>query len=188
MHQDRIEFKLNVKEDNKTTSFTIRMLFALLIVSSIIFVFVDVDDHNVETQGIARQWGKAELANNESMKYILLTDSEKKKYVDIISETNKEEQPTYSFKELDQFEYRINSKEYIYKLHYYKMESCADCQKDVWVRIQKEDKGWFVTHINFSESKAEPKIRNEEKEQIPTSEKQEKELEEKKPFIMKWIN
>jgi hypothetical protein len=188
MNEDKVEFKLNVREENKRQSFTLRMLFAFLIVSSIIFLFVDIDDLSVETQGIARQWGEAELSNNESMKYILLSDSEKMKYVDMISETNKEEQPTYSFKELDQFEYRINKKEYIYKLHYYKMKSCGECQKDVWVSVKKEDAGWFVSYTNYSESKAEKKIRNVQREQIPTSLKQEKELEENKSFIMKWLN
>ncbi|MET3729216.1 competence protein ComGC [Fictibacillus halophilus] len=187
MNEDKIKFKLELKEDKRST-YAFRMIFTFLIVCLLVVFVVDIDDQSVETQGIARQWGEAKLINNESMQYTLLSDSEKMKYVDIISETIKEEQPTYSFKELDQFEYRINSKEYIYRLHYYKMESCADCQKDVWVRIKKEDKGWFVTHINYSESKAEPKIRNVEREQIPTTEKQEKELQDKKSFIMKFLN
>ncbi|WP_137790065.1 hypothetical protein [Bacillus sp. E(2018)] len=187
MNEDKIKFKLELKEDNEST-YAFRLIFTFLIVCLLVVLVVDIDDQSVETQGIARQWGEAELSNNEPMKYILLSDSEKMKYVDIISETNKEEQPTYSFKELDQFEYRINKKEYIYKLHYYKMKSCAECQKDIWVSIKKEDTGWFVSHTNYSESKAEKKIRNVQGEQIPTSEKQEKELEENKSFIMKWLN
>ncbi|MFC0238105.1 hypothetical protein [Fictibacillus phosphorivorans] len=187
MNEDKIKFKLELKED-KESIYAFHLIFTFLIVCLLFVLVVDIDDQSVETQGIARQWGEAKLINNESMQYTLLSDSEKMKYVDIISETNKEEQPTYSFKELDQFEYRINSKEYIYKLHYYKMESCADCQKDVWVRIKKEDSGWFVSHTNYSESKAEKKIRNVQREQIPTSEKQEKELEENKSFIMRWLN
>ncbi|MED1863079.1 hypothetical protein P4V41_06395 [Fictibacillus nanhaiensis] len=188
MNEDKVEFKLELKEEDNRSSFTLRMIFTLLFVCFLAVLIVDIDDHSVETQGIARQWGAAELINNESMKYTLLTDSEKMKYVDMISETNKEERPTYSFNELDQYEYRISKTEYIYKLHYYRMESCAECQKDVWVRIKKEDTGWFVSHIKYSESKAEKKIRNVEREQIPTSEKQEKELEEKKSFILKWLN
>ncbi|ANC76434.1 hypothetical protein ABE65_006315 [Fictibacillus phosphorivorans] len=187
MNENKVEFKLTIQEESKEPSI-LRLLLAFLIVFSFVFLFVDFDDQSIETQGIARQWGEAELMNNESMKYILLSDSKKMKYIDIISATNKDEQPTYSFKELDQFEYRINKKEYVYKLHYYQMESCTECQKDVWVSVQKEDTGWFVSHLNFSESKAEKKIHNVEAKQIPTSEKQEKELEERKSFIMKWLN
>jgi hypothetical protein len=187
MNEDKIEFKLELKED-KGSTYTFGMIVTFLFVCFLVILIVDMDDQSVETQGMARQWGEAELSNNKSMKYILLSDSEKMNYMDMISETNKEELPTYSFNELDQFEYQISKSEYIYKLHYYRMKSCAECQKDVWVRIKKEDKGWFVSHFNYSESKAEKKIRNVQREQIPTSEKQEKELEENKSFIMKWLN
>ena len=188
MNTDKVKFKLELKEENIPFSLVLIVIFIGLIISSVVFLFVDFSDSSIEAQGIASQWGEAEMQNNESMKYLLLSDSEKVKYMDVVSETNKDDQPTYTFEKLDLFQWKISRNEYVYKLHYYGLKSCEECQKDVWVNVKKGEKGWVVPHIQFTEDMAEPMISGVDVVQIPTSEEQEKELEEKKSFITKLFN
>ncbi|MDM5317035.1 hypothetical protein QUF49_13595 [Fictibacillus sp. b24] len=187
MSKDKVKFKLEVKEENRVFSFLLIAIFVGFIISSLFLLFVG-SDSNIEAQITASEWGEAELQNNEPMKYRLLSDSEKVKYVDVVSETNKNEQPVYSFENMEMFQWKISRNDYVYKLHYTGLKTCAECQKDVWVRVKKEDIGWVVPHIQFSETIAEPLIQGIEAEQVPTSEEQERELEEKKSFITKLFN
>lgn len=188
MSIDKVKFKLEMKEENRGFSFFLIIIFVGLIISSLFLLFVGSNDSKIEAQLTAREWGEAELQNNEPMKYRLLSDSEKVKYVDVVSETNKDNQPTYSFEKNDMFQWKISRNEYIYKLHYYHLKTCAECQKDVWVRVKKEDIGWVVPHLRFSETMAEPLIQGLEGEQVPTSEEQERELEGKKSIFTKLFN
>lgn len=174
---DKVKFKLEMKEENRGFSFLLIAIFVGLIISSLFLLFVG-SDSKIEAQITAREWGEAELKNNEPMKYRLLSDSEKVKYVDVVSETNKDEQLTYSFEKLDMIQFKISRSEYVYKLHYTGLKTCAECQKDVWVRVKKGDIGWVVPHIEFSETMAEPFIQGIEGEQVPTPGEHEKELEE----------
>ncbi|KZE69316.1 hypothetical protein AWM68_03350 [Fictibacillus phosphorivorans] len=188
MSISKVEFKLEMKEENKSFSFILIVIFVGSIFSLLVLLFAGSDQSMIYAQITASEWGEAELQNNEPMKYRLLSDSEKVKYVDIVSETNKGDQPTYSFKNKDMFQWKITRNEYVYKFHYYNMKNCEECQKDVWVRVRKEEIGWVVPHIQFSETMAEPLIHGIERVQIPTSEDQEKELEEKKSIIVKLFN
>ena len=77
MNTDKVKFKLELKEENIRFSFVLIVIFIGLIISSVVFLFVDFSDSSIEAQGIASQWGEAVMQNNESMKYLLLSDSEK---------------------------------------------------------------------------------------------------------------
>ncbi len=188
MSIDKVKFKLEMKEENRGFSFFLIAIFVGLIAFSLFLLFAGSNDSSIEAQITAREWGEAELQNNEPMKYRLLSESEKNKFVDVVSETNKDDQPTYVFEKYDMYQWKVSRNEYVYQLHYYDLKFCTECQKDVWVRVKKDDIGWVVPHIQFSETMAEPLIKGIEREQIPTSEEQERELEKKNSIFVKLFN
>jgi hypothetical protein len=189
MSTDKVKFKLELKEEKKSLSFVLIVIFVSLILSSILLFFVGRDDQGeLNAQEIASQWAEAELQSNESMKYLLLSESARTKYVDEVPAEKNNEDLKYEFEVLDLFRWKKSREEYIYKFHYYGLKSCSECQKDVWVRIKKIHGEWLVPESHFSELKADPLIKNLEAEQIPTTLDQEKELEKKKSIFEKILN
>jgi hypothetical protein len=189
MSTERVHFKMELKEENRGISFVLIVIFIGLILSSIILFFAGRNDQSeLNAQGIASQWAEAELQSNVSMKYLLLSESARAKYIDEVPSEKNKEDTKYEFDELDLYRWKKNKGEYIYKFHYYGLKSCSECQKDVWVRVKVENGEWVVPESNFSEVQADSHIRILEGEQIPTTLEQEQELQEKKSVFEKIFN
>ncbi|MFE1244986.1 hypothetical protein ACFW35_12715 [Fictibacillus sp. NPDC058756] len=189
MSADKVKFKLELKEENKGFSYVLILIFVGLIVSSFILLIVGRDEQReLDAQAIASQWADAELQYNESMKYNLLSESARTKYVDVVPDERKKTASEDEFVEYDLFQWKIRKNEYIYKFHYYDMKSCPDCQKDIWVRVKAANGKWEVPEFTFTELKAVPIIKHIEAEQIPTSVEQEEEMEKKKSIFEKVLN
>jgi hypothetical protein len=189
MSADKVKFKLELKEENKGFSYVLILIFLGLIISSIILLFVGRDDQGeLDAQAIASQWAEAELQSNVSMKYLLLSKSERINYVDDVPEEKNKKDLESEFEELDLFRWKKDKGEYIFKFHYYGLKSCPECQKDVWVRVKAEDGVWVIPESHFSEVEADSLIRNLEAEQIPTSLEQEEEMKKKKSIFKKILN
>jgi hypothetical protein len=189
MSTDKVKFKLELKEKKKSLSFVLIVIFVSLILSSILLFFVGRDDQGeLNAQGIASQWAEAELQSNVSMKYLLLSESARIKYVDEVPDEKNKKIVESEFEELELFRWKKNKGEYIFKFHYYKLKSCPECQKDVWVRVKAEEGEWVIPESHFSEVQADSLIRNLEAEQIPTSPEQEEEMENKKSIFEKILN
>jgi hypothetical protein len=189
MSTEKVKFKMELKEENRGISFVLLVIFIGLILSSIILFFIGRNDQSeLDAQGIASQWAEAELQSNVPMKYLLLSESARAKYVDEVPAEKNKEDTKYEFEELDLFRWKKNKGEYIYKFHYYRLKSCSECQKDVWVRVKAENGEWVVPESHFSEVQADSLIRNLEREQVPTTPEQEQELQEKKSVFEKILN
>ncbi|MFD1357047.1 hypothetical protein ACFQ4X_03975 [Fictibacillus halophilus] len=189
MSADKVKFKLELEEENKGFSFVLIFIFVGLILSSIILSFVGLDDQGeLNAEVVASQWAQAELQSNVSMKYLLLSESARIKYVDEVPDEKNKEIVESEFEELDLFRWKKNKGEYIFKFHYFGLKSCPECQKNVWVRVKAEDGEWVVPESHFSEVQADSLIRNLKAEQIPTSLEQEEEMEKKKSIFEKILN
>jgi hypothetical protein len=188
MNTDKIKFKLNLEEENKGFSYFLILLFVGLLISSIALTAFSGADESTESEMIAAQWAKAELQSNDSMKYILLSERDRTKFMEEYPSKVKKEEAVYEFDEYDLFQWKRSKNDYIYKFHYYGMKSCSDCKKDVWVRVKYREGEWIVPDFEFNELKAAPLIKNLEAEQIPTTLEQEEELEKKKPVWKKILN
>jgi hypothetical protein len=189
MSADKVKFKLELQEENRSLSFILILIFLVLILGSITLFFLGRDDQKeLDAQAIASQWAEAELQSNVSMKYLLLSKSERITYVDEVPAEKNKKLVESEFEELDLFRWKKDKGEYIFKFHYYGLEECSECQKDVWVRVKVEDGEWVIPESYFSEVEAYSLIRNLEREQVPTSLEQEEEMEKKKSIFEKVLN
>ncbi|RZT23447.1 hypothetical protein [Fictibacillus sp. BK138] len=188
MSTDKIKFKLELKEEDKGLKYILILIIAGLLISVTALSMYRGADGDFEPQMVASQWAQAELQSNESMKYNLLSERARANYIDVVPDERKRIAGEEEFEEYDLFQWKIRKNEYIYKVHYYGMKSCPDCQKDIWVRVKAANGKWEVPEFNFSELNAIPIIRNLEAEQIPTSVEQEEEMEKKKSIFERVLN
>jgi hypothetical protein len=188
MSIDNVKFTLELKEEDHDLKYVVFLIIAGLFISVIALSSYSGADEYVEAEMVASQWAQAELQSNESMKYNLLSESARTKYIDVVPVERKKPALEYEFEEYDLFQWKRSKNEYIYKFHYYGMKSCPDCQKDVWVRVIAAEGKWVVPEFDFTELKAAQFIKNLEAEQIPTSFEQEEEMEKKKSIFEKVLN
>lgn len=188
MSLDKVKFKLELKEEDNGLKYVLFLIIAGLFISMIALSSYSGADEDFEPQMVASHWAQAELQYNESMKYNLLSESARAKYVDVVPDERNKIAGEDEFEEYDLIQWKIRKNEYIYKFHYYGMKSCPDCQKDIWVRVKAANGKWEIPEFNFTELKAVPVIKNLEAEQIPTSVEQEEEMEKKKSIFEKVLN
>ncbi|MBY6036554.1 hypothetical protein KUV80_07815 [Fictibacillus nanhaiensis] len=188
MSIDNVRFKLELQEEKKSLSFLLLLVFAGLIISSIVLLVLGIGEQDEWTQqSIASQWAQAELQSNDSMKYILLSDQEKTPFIEEYAKTRGEKEVVYEFEAYDLIQYKRNNKDYIYKFHYYEMKSCSACQKNVWVRVVNQNGEWVIPDHHFTELKADSLINNIEGERIPTTLEQEEEMAREKSILHRFF-
>ncbi|WNB90840.1 hypothetical protein [Bacillus sp. NEB1478] len=180
MSTDKVRFSLDIQEDNKIPFYLILVAMGLFLLISITGFFIahrPQDEINAEYT--AQEWSKAVLQSNDPVKYDLLTDAGREKLLDQLRNEKNMEEAYYKFLNYDIIQWKKDRKNMVYKFHYYGLNSCSDCQKDIWVHVVKNDEGWKIPDIHFSNAQAEKFIRNLSGKTVYSS----TDVEEEKPLL-----
>jgi hypothetical protein len=167
MSANKVEFNIEINEENKGFSFSwlLIVLFIGLIISSLFFI--NRTDGSSVAEMTATQWANAKLNGNQSMMYNLLSDREKNKLLEQYQEIDDKQEGIDEFKQYNLFQWKRSNNEYIFKFHYYDMESCKECQKDIWVRVKVIENAWKVDDLHFTAVDATPLIENLKVKEVP---------------------
>jgi hypothetical protein len=187
MSADKVKFQLDVKEDTRVKPFYIilALLFAFLVFTIVSTIFDSRSQSEQDAQFIARDWAQAVLQSNDPMKYKLLTESAREKYVVGLQTQDSKKETTYNFEKYDVTQWKKDHDNYIYKFHYFGLQSCAKCQKDVWVHVVRDSDSWKVPDYQFTEDQAEAFIQDLSGEKVYSSTDEE---EVDKPLLEKILS
>ncbi|MCM3719226.1 hypothetical protein [Fictibacillus phosphorivorans] len=188
MGLEKVKFKLELKEEDKGLKYVLILIILGLLISGTALSMYRGEDEDFEPRMVATEWARAELQSNVSLKYNLLSEKARTTYVDVVPDERKQTKVEEEFEEYDLFQWKIKKDEIIYKVHYYGMKTCPECQKAIWVRVKAENGKWVVPEFNFTEYDAAKRIKGIEAEQIPTTLEQEEEMEKKKSIFERVLN
>jgi hypothetical protein len=181
MSTDKVKFSLDVKENNKMPFYFILAVIVLFLLIPIIGLIINHRPQSeINARYTAQEWSKATLQSNDSMKYELLTEEARGRFLDYRRDHSDEADTNYHFENYDIIQWKKDKNNIVYKVHYYGLKSCADCQKDVWVHVVKKSVGWKVPDYNFSNTQAEKFIKNLSGETVYSSPDED---EEEKPIM-----